>query len=185
MTTISSSAADSRRWWPAGDFLEWADVFGNLYGTGGVETQRVLDAGHDLVLVIDVQGARQVRQCGFGHVGIFVLPPSFEVLEARLRSRSKDTEAPMQRRLAVARQEVDAVEEYDYVVINDEVEPAVSRLARDCRRRAGATAVDAGHGRCHHPQLPRQGGLVTLLQRLVLVLVLPNSEPAGPRALGR
>ena len=110
-------------------FLEWADVFGNLYGTGVVDTQRVLDAGHDLVLVIDVQGARQVRQCGFGHVGIFILPPSFEVLEARLRSRSKDTEAQMQRRLAVARQEVGAVEEYDYVVINDEVEPAVSRLA--------------------------------------------------------
>ena len=63
------------------------------------------------------------------------------MLEARLRSRSKDTEAQMQRRLAWHAQEVDAVEEYDYVVINDEVEPAVSRACRDCRRRARATAI--------------------------------------------
>jgi len=132
----------------AGEFLEWADVFGNLYGTGAVETRRVLEEGHDLVLVIDVQGARQVRRSGFGHVGIFILPPSFDVLEARLRSRSKDTEVQMQRRLEVARQEVGAVEEYDYVVINDEVGPAVSRLAaivaaERSRLRAMRPAADA------------------------------------------
>jgi guanylate kinase len=112
-----------------GEFLEWADVFGNLYGTCADDTSRALDAGHDLILVIDVQGARQVRRSKFEHVGIFVLPPSFEVLETRLRGRSKDSEAQMRRRLEVAREEVDAVNEYDYVVINDEVQSAVARLA--------------------------------------------------------
>jgi guanylate kinase len=112
----------------AGDLLEHADVFGNLYGTGAEETRRVLASGDDLVLVIDVQGARSVRATGFEHVGIFVLPPSFEVLEARLRRRSQDSEAQIQRRLAVALEEVAAVSEYDYVVINDELEPAVRRL---------------------------------------------------------
>src|SRR4051812_49314980 len=111
-----------------GGFLEWADVFGNLYGTGGAETVRALESGQDLVLVIDVQGARQVRTTGFEHVGIFVLPPSFEVLESRLRNRSKDAEAAILRRLEVAQQEVEAVHEYDYVVINDEVDLAVRRL---------------------------------------------------------
>jgi guanylate kinase len=112
-----------------GQFLEWADVFGNLYGTCREDTVSVLAAGVDLILVIDVQGARQVRQTGFEHVGIFVLPPSFEVLERRLRGRSKDTEAQILERLQVARDEVDAVEEYDYVVINDELERAVAKLA--------------------------------------------------------
>jgi guanylate kinase len=132
----------------AGDLLEWADVFGNLYGTCARDTQRALESGDDLVLVIDVQGARQVRLSGFEHVGIFVLPPSFEVLEERLRSRSKDTEAQMQRRLDVAQQEVDAVQEYEYVVINDELEPAVARLraiveAERSRRRIMQPVTDA------------------------------------------
>jgi guanylate kinase len=132
----------------AGDLLEWADVFGNLYGTGARDTERALESGDDLVLVIDVQGARQVRLSGFEHVGIFVLPPSFEVLEERLRSRSKDTEAQMQRRLDVAQQEVDAVQEYDYVVINDELNPAVARLraiveAERSRRRIMQPVTDA------------------------------------------
>ncbi len=112
----------------AGEFLEHADVFGNLYGTHAGDTARCLETGNDVVLVIDVQGARQVRGSDFPHVGIFVLPPSFEVLEERLRRRSKDSEAQMVRRLAVAQREVDAVVEYDYVVVNDEVDAAVARL---------------------------------------------------------
>ena len=111
-----------------GEFLEWADVFGNCYGTSASETDRVLADGHDLVLVIDVQGARQVRAKRTGTIGIFVLPPTFAVLEERLRGRSKDTEAQIQRRLQVARQEVGAVSDYDYVVVNDDLDPAVSRL---------------------------------------------------------
>jgi guanylate kinase len=79
-------------------------------------------------MVIDVQGARQVKAHGIDHTSIFVLPPSFPVLERRLRGRSKDTEEQMQRRLATARAEVPSYVEYDYVVVNDQLEPTVVRL---------------------------------------------------------
>lgn len=111
-----------------GEFLEWADVFGNLYGTSAADTARCLERGCDLVLVIDVQGARQVRRRRAGTVGVFVLPPSFEVLERRLRGRSKDPEEAVQRRLQTARAEVAAYTEYDYVVVNDEFDACVDRL---------------------------------------------------------
>jgi guanylate kinase len=112
-----------------GAFLEWADVFGNLYGTGAAETETMLATGRDVVLVIDVQGARQVRRCSVRDtIGIFVLPPSFEVLEQRLRGRSKDPEEAIRRRLATAREEIGAVGEYDYVVVNDELDACVERL---------------------------------------------------------
>jgi guanylate kinase len=110
-------------------FLEWADVFGNFYGTAAVDTDRERASGRDLVLVIDVQGARQVRRRCSGTVGVFVLPPSYDVLEQRLRGRSKDSEGAMQRRLATARAEVAAFDEYDYVVVNDELDACVHRLA--------------------------------------------------------
>jgi guanylate kinase len=109
-------------------FLEWADVFGNLYGTGAEDAARHLDTGRDLILVIDVQGARQVRTRCADTVGVFVMPPSFRVLEQRLRGRSKDAEAAMQRRLQTARDEVAAFVEYDYVIVNDELEACVDRL---------------------------------------------------------
>jgi guanylate kinase len=109
-------------------FLEWADVFGNLYGTAEADTAQERTSGRDLVLVIDVQGARQVRSRCTGTVGIFVLPPSYAVLEQRLRGRSKDSEAAMQRRLATARAEIAAFLEYDYVVVNDELDACVQRL---------------------------------------------------------
>src|SRR4029077_1860130 len=73
----------------AGAFLEWADVFGNLYGTSADDTEGALDAGDDVVLVIDVQGARQVRGRAVESTTIFVMPPSLDVLERRLRGRSK------------------------------------------------------------------------------------------------
>jgi guanylate kinase len=109
-------------------FLEWADVFGNLYGTCAMDAERDLSQGRDLVLVIDVQGARQVRQRCRDTVGVFVMPPSFAVLERRLRGRSKDTEEAMQRRLETARAEVAAFTEYDYVIVNDALEACVDRL---------------------------------------------------------
>ena len=112
----------------AGAFLEWADVFGNLYGTCAADAERELNGGRDLVLVIDVQGARQVRMRRSDTVGVFVMPPSFDVLEARLRGRSKDSEQAIQRRLATARAEVAAFVEYDYVVVNDELDACVDRL---------------------------------------------------------
>jgi guanylate kinase len=112
----------------AGDFLEWAPVFANLYGTCASDTEKLLASGHDVVLVIDVQGARKVRAQGIKTTAIFVMPPSFEVLEQRLRGRSKDSETDIQRRLQVARDEVAAFTEYDFVVVNDELTAAVDRL---------------------------------------------------------
>ena len=109
-------------------FLEWADVFGNYYGTSAADTEQFLGAGEDVVLVIDVQGARQVRARGIETVGVFVLPPSAAVLESRLRGRSKDTEEQIRRRLDVARTEVGEFEQYEYVVVNDDLDGAVNRM---------------------------------------------------------
>ena len=112
-----------------GAFLEWADVFGNYYGTSAADTEALLSGGLDVVLVIDVQGARQVRSRGIETVGIFVLPPSAAVLEQRLRGRSKDSEDQVRKRLEVACREVDEFAQYEYVVVNDELEAASERLA--------------------------------------------------------
>ena len=109
-------------------FLEWADVFGNFYGTCAADTEAELAAGNDVVLVIDVQGARQVRTRGIETVGIFVLPPSAAILEQRLRGRSQDTEEQIRRRLEKAFDEVNEFEQYEYIIVNDELEAAVERL---------------------------------------------------------
>jgi guanylate kinase len=132
-----------------GRFLEWADVFGNYYGTAAADTDALLARGEDVVLVIDVQGARQVRSRGIETIGIFVLPPSAAVLEQRLRGRSKDSEEQIRRRLEVASAEVDEYAQYEYVVINDDIETAVGRLqaivgaerARVKRMREDAEAI--------------------------------------------
>jgi guanylate kinase len=128
-------------------FLEWADIFGNLYGTSRTGTDATLAAGVDLVLVIDVQGARQVRARMPDAMAIFVLPPSFTVLASRLRGRNKDPEPSIVRRLTTAREEVDAVAEYDYVVINDDLERCVAEIdaiiaaeRATLRRRAAVVA---------------------------------------------
>jgi guanylate kinase len=110
-------------------FLEWADVFGNLYGTARDETERRLADGDDVVLVIDVQGARQVRTKTRDTIGIFVLPPTFAILEHRLRGRSRDTGDAIERRLRTAREEIGAVDEYDYVVVNDDLDRCVDEIA--------------------------------------------------------
>jgi guanylate kinase len=112
----------------AGAFLEWANVFGDLYGTGVADTERHLADGDDVLLVIDVQGARKVRMGGLASIGIFVLPPSFKVLEQRLRDRKRDSDEQIQRRLAVAREEVAALPEYDYVLVNGELDQCVGGL---------------------------------------------------------
>ncbi|MEZ5285265.1 MAG: guanylate kinase [Vicinamibacterales bacterium] len=128
--------AEFHRMVAANAFLEWADVFGNCYGTAAADTERMLASGQDVVLVIDVEGARQVKSHGVDHTSIFILPPSFDVLERRLRGRSKDTEDQMQRRLATARAEVSSYRQCDYVVVNDQLEPTVVRLQEDHRGRA-------------------------------------------------
>ncbi len=131
----------------AGAFLEWAEVFGDFYGTGAAETEARLAAGEDLLLVIDVQGARKVRQGCVESVGIFLLPPSYGVLEQRLRGRGRDPEPAIMRRLATAREEMKACGEYDYVVVNDEVEACADRvrailLAERSRRTAMAAIAE-------------------------------------------
>ena len=132
----------------ADEFLEWATVFGNRYGTSAADTERHRREGQDVVLVIDVQGASQLRQQGLETVGIFVMPPSLEVLERRLRGRGPGvSEADLKRRLETARSEVEARTQYDYVVINDTVDLSVERLrcivkAERLRTVAMADAVD-------------------------------------------
>ena len=112
----------------AGVFLEWADVFGRLYGTSAADAERHRAAGRDVVLVIDVQGARQVRRQVRDAVAVFVLPPSFRVLEERLRGREPGGGAALERRLRTACRELESIDEYDYVVVNDEVDACVDRL---------------------------------------------------------
>lgn len=111
-----------------GEFLEWADVFGNLYGTSAADTEHLLAGGDDVVLVIDVQGARQIRKKKLDVLTVFVMPPSAATLEQRLRGRSKDNEAAILKRLAVACDEVASFNEYDFIVVNDDLESAVDRL---------------------------------------------------------
>lgn len=113
----------------AGSFLEHAEVFGNRYGTTVASVREVLERGHDLLLEIDWQGARQVRIHWPGAIGIFVLPPSLSVLEERLRARAQDNEAVIAGRMARARDELSHFDEYDYLVVNDGFEQALEALA--------------------------------------------------------
>lgn len=112
----------------AGDFLEWAEVFGQRYGTGAADTERHRQAGRDVVLVIDVQGARQIREHAVEAVSIFVLPPSPRALEQRLGRRGAVEPAQLRRRLDAARREVAASGGYDYRVVNDDIERCVEQL---------------------------------------------------------
>ncbi len=111
----------------AGEFLEHAEVHGNLYGTSRVVVEQVLAAGHDLVLEIDWQGARQIRTL-MACVGIFILPPSRHELERRLRVRGADSEAEIERRMHNSREEIRHAEEFDYLLVNDCFEDAVENL---------------------------------------------------------
>ena len=110
------------------EFLEWAEVFGNRYGTHVSELERAETAGEDLVLDIDVKGARQLKEKIPGAVSIFILPPSREVLEQRLRARSQDSAMVIERRLREAAEEIRNYPQYDYVLVNREVESSADRL---------------------------------------------------------
>jgi guanylate kinase len=116
-----------------GEFLEWAEVFGNYYGTARGALEHAREAGKDLLLDIDVQGAVQVIHRVPEAVSIFVVPPSPEILEQRLRNRSRaegvTDEAVIQRRLAQAKQELLTLEKYKYVLINDLLDVAVTELS--------------------------------------------------------
>ena len=112
----------------AGEFAESAEVHGNLYGTLRSEIARVLSCGQHVVMDIDVQGARQMREAFPKAVTVFVLPPSGEVLLDRLRARKTESPEQLVARLHSALQELRAVDEYEYVVVNDDLEHAVQRV---------------------------------------------------------
>ena len=111
-----------------GEFLESAEVYGNLYGTSQKWINKAIDSGQDILLEIDTQGAQQVRRFFSNAVSIFVLPPSIKVLETRLRNRNQDCEEAIARRMAAARQEISHVSEYDYVIINENLDKALREL---------------------------------------------------------
>ena len=108
--------------------LEWAEVHGNLYGTSRAELEAARAEGKDVLLDLDVQGAAQVRACLPEAVTVFILPPSYPALERRLRGRGQDDEATIQRRLAVAACEIAKVTDYDYALVNDDVDACVEEL---------------------------------------------------------
>jgi guanylate kinase len=112
----------------AREFVEWADVFGHLYGTSRRQLRAAQEGGKDILLDIDVQGHRQVRRALPEAVSIFILPPSFTVLARRLRRRHSDTPEVIERRLNEARQEIRHWPEYDYLVVNDRLPQATKAL---------------------------------------------------------
>ncbi len=125
-----------------GAFLEWAEVHGNLYGTSREDVESDLSAGTDVILDIDTQGASQVRKAGLPAVHIFVLAPSLEVLEARLRNRNSEPEEEIKRRLSRAIDEIRDLPSYEYVIINTEFDGALAALksiirAERCRLLPG------------------------------------------------
>ncbi len=112
-----------------GEFLEHAEVFGNYYGTHRGILERAISEHKDLVLDIDVQGARQLKESIKDAISIFILAPSREILERRLRARSEDAETVIQRRLREAADEIRSYTSYDYVLVNDDLERSVDTLA--------------------------------------------------------
>jgi guanylate kinase len=112
----------------ADEFLEYADVFGNYYGTARRFLVEAEKKGHDLLLDIDVQGAEQIQQKLPGAASIFVLPPNRKTLEWRLRHRSEDAEEVIQRRLVTASREIENYEKYKYILINDDLKDSVESL---------------------------------------------------------
>lgn len=113
-----------------GDFLEWAEYRENRYGTPRPPVQQALAAGRPVLLEIDVQGARQVKAAMPEAVTVFVDPPSWQVLERRLRGRGTEDEPAVQRRLAAAKEELDAAGEFDHRIVNDNLADAVAEVDR-------------------------------------------------------
>ena len=112
----------------AGDFFEHALVHGDYKGTARQSVEPQLAAGKDVLLEIDWQGARQVRNQVPDAVSVFILPPSREALESRMRNRGQDSEETIQRRLAAAREEMSHYDEFDFVIVNEDFETAVTEM---------------------------------------------------------
>ena len=133
----------------AGEFVEHAEVHGELYGTLKSQTEAVLRSGRNVLLDIDVQGGRSVRRIYADGVYIFVLPPSLADLEERLRARGTDSEERIKLRLENARREIEIAREYDYAVVNDDLEDATRKVlaiieAETCR---ASRRTDGGRSR--------------------------------------
>jgi guanylate kinase len=132
----------------AGELLEWAQVHGHLYGTSRRQVEALTCAGTDVLLTIDVQGAAQLRTSAMDAVFIFLIPPSWETLEARLQQRGSESPQVQEQRLAVAREELAHYTEYDYVMVNDQLPTAVEVLKtlimaeRHRVLRVGSAAVE-------------------------------------------
>lgn len=116
------------------EFLEWAQVHGHCYGTLTADVESALDKGKDIILEIDVQGAAQVKKKLPDAVTVFILPPSVEVLEQRLRGRNTESEQSLQLRLRDARMELECRTDFDYLVVNDDLDRAAAELESVIRR---------------------------------------------------
>lgn len=111
-----------------GDFLEYAEVFGNNYGTSKKAVDELLGGGNDVILEIDWQGAKKVRHLMPEAISIFILPPSIEVLESRLNARGQDSETIIAKRMQTARSDMSHYAEYDYIIINDYFNQSLNEL---------------------------------------------------------
>ncbi|MDP2805551.1 MAG: guanylate kinase [Gallionellaceae bacterium] len=138
-----------------GDFLESAEVYGNLYGTSQSWISQENGKGRDILLEIDWQGAAQVRSKFPDSIGIFILPPSLETLETRLKGRKQDSDEIIAKRLQAAREDISHVAEFDYVIINDKLDVALHQL--------NSVVVAASLRR--NRQLTRQANLINQLQK--------------------
>ena len=143
-----TSRAEFERMIAAGEFLEWAEVFGNFYGTALSALAHAKHAGKDLLLDIDVQGAVQIMRKSLpGTVSIFIMPPTPEVLERRLRNRSEaehmTSEEIIERRLREAQKELDRLGEYKYAIVNDVLDEAVSEMKAIVLTERGEPEADA------------------------------------------
>lgn len=127
----------------AGEFLEHARVFGNLYGTSRAQVEEMLAAGIDVILEIDWQGGRQVRQALPDSISIFILPPSRDELERRLRSRNQDSDSVIAQRMQEAVNEMSRFREYDYLIVNDTFDDALTDLKAIVRVRRLRCSVQA------------------------------------------
>ncbi len=134
----------------AGDFLEHAEVYGNFYGTSKKWIEHAMQNGFDVVMAIDWQGARQIHKIFPQTVGVFILPPSLEVLRQRLNARGQDAPDVIERRLASAHEDMSHLHEFDYVIINNEFSEAVTdllaifrahRLTRDTQFKRSANII--------------------------------------------
>jgi guanylate kinase len=110
------------------DLLEWAEVHGNLYGTSRKFVDNLLEQGEDVLLDVDIQGAQIIRRKRADAIGIFILPPSYRILKDRLRSRSLDDDFAIEQRLKIACKEIHHYKDYDYVIINENLEGATHEL---------------------------------------------------------